>query len=67
MHDRLTASDIKKMEEEIEDRKLQLRKELIEMENIFGLTPKGLKSIKTKGLESKKESAIDAALRKMSG
>ena len=44
-----------------------LRKELIEMENIFGLTPKGLKAIKTKGLESKKESAIDAALRKMSG
>lgn len=30
MHDRLTASDIKKMEEEIEYRKLQLRKELIQ-------------------------------------
>lgn len=44
-----------------------LRKELIEMENIFGLTPKGLKAIKTKGLETKKESAIDAALRNMSG
>ena len=44
-----------------------LRRELIEMENIFGLTPKGLKSIKSKGLETKKESAIDAALRKMSG
>ena len=30
MHDRLTASDIKKMEEEIEYRKLELRKELIQ-------------------------------------
>ena len=30
MYDRLTASDIKKMEEEIEYRKLKLRKELIE-------------------------------------
>lgn len=44
-----------------------LRKELIEMENIFGLTPKGLKAIKSKGLDLKKESAIDAALRKMDG
>ena len=44
-----------------------LRKELMDMENIFGLTPKGLKAIKAKGLESKKESAIDAALRKMNG
>ena len=39
-----------------------LRKELIEMENVFGLTPKGLKSIKTKGLETKKESALSKAL-----
>ena len=39
-----------------------MRKELIEMENILGLTPKGLKSIKTKGLEVKKESALDRAL-----
>ena len=30
MHDRLTVSDIKKMEEEIEYRKLELRKELIQ-------------------------------------
>lgn len=30
MHDRLTASDIKKMEQEIEYRKLELRKELIQ-------------------------------------
>ena len=30
MHDRLTASDIKKMEKEIEYRKLELRKELIQ-------------------------------------
>lgn len=44
-----------------------LRKELIEMENIFGLTPKGLKAIKSKGLDAKKESAIDAALRKIDG
>ena len=44
-----------------------LRKELMDMENIFGLTPKGLKAIKAKGLESKKESAIDAALRQMNG
>ena len=30
MYDRLTASDIKKMEEEIEYRKLELRKTLIQ-------------------------------------
>lgn len=30
MHDRLTSSDVKKMEEEIEYRKLKLRKELIQ-------------------------------------
>lgn len=39
-----------------------LRKELMEMENILGLTPKGLKAIKTKGLDVKKESALDRAL-----
>ena len=39
-----------------------LRKELIDMENILGLTPKGLKAIKSKGLEAKKESALDRAL-----
>lgn len=42
-----------------------MRKELIEMENLFGLTPKGLKAIKAKGLETKKESALDKALEKM--
>lgn len=44
-----------------------MRKELIDMENIFGLTPKGLKMIKAKGLESKKQSALDKALEKMDG
>lgn len=39
-----------------------IRKELTELENIFGLTPKGLRAIKTKGLEQKKESALDRAL-----
>lgn len=39
-----------------------MRKELIEMENLFGLTPKGLRAIKNKGLEDKKESALDKML-----
>lgn len=39
-----------------------LRRELIEMENLFGLTPKGLKAIKTKGLEQEKESVLGKAL-----
>ena len=39
-----------------------LRKELTDMENLFGLTPKGLKGIKTKGLEAAKGSRLDAAL-----
>lgn len=39
-----------------------IRKELTEMENIFGLTPKGLRMINTKGLEQKKKSALDKAL-----
>lgn len=43
-----------------------LRKELIDMENTFGLTPKGLRQIKAKGLEEKKTSALDAALERMS-
>lgn len=42
-----------------------LRKDLLEMENIFGLTPKGLKLIKNKGLEAKKDSALDKALGKL--
>lgn len=44
-----------------------LRKELIDMENIFGLTPRGLRQIRTKGLEQKKTSALDKALEKLSG
>ena len=39
-----------------------LRKELIDMENLFGLTPKGLKGIKAKSLEPAKGSRLDAAL-----
>lgn len=39
-----------------------LRKELTELENLFGLTPKGLKGIKSKGLEAAKNSKLDAAL-----
>ena len=41
-----------------------LRKELTELENLFGLTPKGLKGIRSKGLEPKKGSRLDAALAK---
>lgn len=44
-----------------------MRKELIEMENVFGLTPKGLKIIKAKGLDKNKGSALDRALEKLSG
>lgn len=43
-----------------------LRKELMDMENIFGLTPRGLRQIKTKGLDQKKTSALDKVLEKMS-
>lgn len=43
-----------------------LRKELIDMENVFGLTPKGLRQIRNKGLEERKTSALDAALEKLS-
>ena len=32
------------------------------MENIFGLTPKGLKMIKAKGLDKQKGSALEKAL-----
>jgi phage terminase small subunit len=42
-----------------------MRRELIEMENLFGLTPKGLRAIKAKGLEQKHTSALDQALEKM--
>lgn len=44
-----------------------MRKELTGMENLFGLTPKGLRSIKAKGLEGKKESILDRALGNLSG
>lgn len=39
-----------------------MRKELIDMENIFGLTPKGLKMIKAKGLDKQKGSVLEKAL-----
>lgn len=39
-----------------------MRKELVDLENIFGLTPKGLKGIRTKGLEEKRQSALDKLL-----
>lgn len=39
-----------------------LRRELIELENVFGLTPKGLKQIRAKSLEPKKESTLEKML-----
>jgi hypothetical protein len=39
-----------------------LRRELTELENIFGLTPAGLKKIDKKGLGHKKESSLAKAL-----
>lgn len=42
-----------------------LRKELVELENIFGLTPSGLRKIKTNGMEQKKESMLAKALSKL--
>lgn len=42
-----------------------LRRELIEMENLFGLTPKGLKVIKAQGLDQGKKSVLDEALKKI--
>lgn len=39
-----------------------LRSELTDMENIFGLTPKGLNTIKRKGLEQRKTSALEKML-----
>lgn len=42
-----------------------LRKELTDLENLFGLTPQGLKRIKTKGLDASKKSKLDAALEKL--
>ena len=43
-----------------------LRSDLMDMENLFGLTPKGLKAIKSKGLEKQSESKLDALLGGMS-
>ena len=40
----------------------KLRGELADMENIFGLTPRGLKAIKKKGLEQERKSALDKML-----
>lgn len=39
-----------------------LRKELTELENIFGLTPSGLRKIKNKAMEQKKESTLAKVL-----
>ncbi len=39
-----------------------MRKELNELENILGLTPKGLKAIRAKGFGEKKQSALDRLL-----
>ena len=39
-----------------------LRSELTELENLLGMTPKGLKTIKNKGLEKGKKSALDKML-----
>lgn len=44
-----------------------LRKELVDLENILGLTPKGLKQINSKGLETKKKSALEKALGELGG
>ena len=40
----------------------KLRTELTDLENILGMTPKGLQGIKKKGLEQKKISALDKML-----
>jgi len=42
-----------------------LRKEITEIENLLGLTPAGLKKIKTKELESKKRSILAEALKSL--
>lgn len=44
-----------------------LRKELVDLENILGLTPKGLKQINSKGLETQKKSALEKALSELDG
>jgi hypothetical protein len=42
-----------------------LRKEITDLENIFGLTPAGLRKIKNKGLDDKKTSLLAEALRSL--
>lgn len=42
-----------------------LRKEILDLENLFGLTPAGLKKIKTDGLKAPKESKLAKALSKL--
>lgn len=42
-----------------------LRRELLEIENTFGLTPAGLKKINDKSMGAKKESALAKALSKL--
>jgi hypothetical protein len=44
-----------------------IRRELLEMENLFGLTPKGLRVIKTKGLEDKKKGKLASVLEGLNG
>lgn len=44
-----------------------LRKELLELENIFGLTPKGLKQVHSKAMDDRKESALGKALKELDG
>lgn len=39
-----------------------LRKELLDVENTLGLTPKGFKTLKSKGLDSPKASMLDKVL-----
>lgn len=39
-----------------------MRKDLLDMENIFGLTPKGLKAIRSKSMETPKTSKFAEAL-----
>lgn len=42
-----------------------MRREITELENLFGLTPAGLKKIRTKELESKKKSLLAEALKSL--
>lgn len=44
-----------------------LRKELIDIENLLGLTPRGLKQIRAKSLEAGKGSKLDSVLAGIGG